>query len=120
MPWRCPVNHPTAMFDREAILAVGGYRNSPMMEDWDLWARCLAAGLRFCNLDQPLVRAKISDLADRRGGISYARAEARMARELRRLGIASQGDTLRHLCLRVPTRLLPERLREFVYREIAR
>lgn len=120
MPWRCPMNHPTTMFDREAILDAGGYRDFPMMEDWDLWARCLAAGLRFHNLDKTLVRAEVSDLVVRRGGLDYAKAEIRMARELRELNIASIKDTLRHLCIRIPPRLLPQRIREGIYQSILR
>lgn len=115
MPWRCPMNHPTIMFDRKAVLEAGGYRNFPMMEDWDLWARCLAAGLQFHNLNQTLVRAELNNLVDRRGGFDYAKAEIRMARELRELGIASRWDTLQHLFLRVPPRLLPSNIRENVY-----
>ena len=106
MSWRCPMNHPTTMFDREAVIDVGGYREFPMMEDWDLWARCLDAGLRFQNLDRTLVRAEVGELADRRSGVDYAKAEVRMAGELQRLGIASRRDTLQHLCLRVPPRVL--------------
>lgn len=120
MPWRCPVNHPTVMFKREAVLRVGGYRDFPMMEDWDLWARCLAAGLRFRNLDQVLVRAHISELNDRRGGLDYARAEVQMARELRELGISSRHDQIKHLSLRVPPRLLPPQLRDKIYEAFAR
>jgi hypothetical protein len=120
MAWRCPINHPTVTFDREAVLEAGGYRHVPMMEDWDLWARCLAGGLRFRNLDRTLVRAQVADLTDRRGGVGYARSELRMARELRRLGIASPTDTARHLCLRVPTRLLPASIRDTVYHVFAR
>lgn len=120
MPWRCPMNHPTTMFDREAILDAGGYRDLPMMEDWDLWARCLAAGLQFRNLNQTLVRAQIDELVDRRGGLGYAKAELRMARELRELGIATRRDTLQHLCLRILPRLLPPRARNAIYRLFAR
>lgn len=120
MPWRCPVNHPTVMFDREAVLNVGGYRDFSMMEDWDLWARCLSSGLQFRNLDQILARAQISDLIDRRGGINYAKAEFQMAQELRNLGLASNRDTLRHLFFRIPPRLLPDRLREIVYQTFVR
>ncbi|AUV84135.1 glycosyl transferase family 2 (plasmid) [Salinigranum rubrum] len=120
MPWRCPMNHPTVMFDREAVLDVGGYRTFPMMEDWDLWARCLAAGLRFRNLDRVLVHAKICGLNDRRGGLDYVRAEVRMAQELRKLGISSRRDMIRHLSLRGPPRLLPPKLRERVYQRFAR
>ncbi|AEM57708.1 putative glycosyltransferase [Haloarcula hispanica ATCC 33960] len=120
MPWRCPMNHPTTMFDREAVLNAGGYRDFPMMEDWDLWARCLAAGLQFRNLDQTLVRAQIDELVDRRGGLDYAKAELRMARELRELGIATHQDTLQHLCLRIPPRLLPPVVRNVIYHLFAR
>jgi len=120
MAWRCPMNHATTMFDREAVLAAGGYRDFPVMEDWDLWARCLAAGLQFRNLDQTLVRAEVSDLVDRRGGLDYAKAEIQMAWELRQLNIASPKDTLQHLSLRIPPRLLPQQVREAVYEIFAR
>ena len=120
MPWRCPLNHPTTMFEREAVLEAGGYRDFPMMEDWDLWARCLADGLQFQNLDQTLVRAQIDELVDRRGGLDYAKAELRMARELRELGIATPRHTLQHLCLRIPPRLLPPQARNAIYRLFAR
>jgi glycosyltransferase involved in cell wall biosynthesis len=120
MSWRCPMNHPTTMFDREAVLDAGGYRDFPMMEDWDLWARCLAAGLQFRNLDQTLVRAEVNDLVDRRGGLDYAKAEIQMAWELRELQIASPKDTLQHFVLRIPPRLLPQQVREAVYQIFAR
>ncbi|MFC6990533.1 hypothetical protein ACFQH3_01260 [Haladaptatus sp. GCM10025707] len=120
MPWRCPLNHPTVMFDREAVLGAGGYRDFPMMEDWDIWARCLAAGLHFWNLDQALVRAQVSDLSGRRGGLDYALSEVRMARQLRELGIAKRRDTLKHLSLRVPPRLFPASVRGAIYARFAR
>lgn len=120
MAWRCPLNHPTVTFKREAVLDAGNYRPFPMMEDWDLWARCLAAGCRFRNLDTALVSASVDDLAARRGGWGYVRAELRMARELRQLDIASPMDTVRHLTVRIPPRLLPAPAREYVYRRWAR
>jgi len=120
MSWRCPMNHPTTIFDRDAVIDAGGYRDFPMMEDWDLWARCLSAGLRFRNLDQALVRAEVKDLVDRRGGLDYAKAEIRMARELQDLGVASMQDTLQHLCFRIPPRLLPQQVRQRVYQTLAR
>lgn len=32
---------------RESVLAVGGYRDLPALEDWDLWVRMDAAGYKF-------------------------------------------------------------------------
>ncbi|MDF1563172.1 MAG: glycosyltransferase [Deltaproteobacteria bacterium] len=51
-----PLAHPTVMFRREAILAVGGYRERGWPEDHDLWLRCLRAGQRLAKLPEVLVR----------------------------------------------------------------
>lgn len=37
----------TALFRPERALAVGGYRDLPLLEDWDLWVRMSQAGSRF-------------------------------------------------------------------------
>jgi glycosyltransferase EpsE len=49
--WTCPVVHPTVMFKRESILRVGNYSDkSGRRDDYELWFRCEAAGLKFSNL----------------------------------------------------------------------
>jgi glycosyltransferase involved in cell wall biosynthesis len=40
----CPIPHPTWMFDRDALLAVGGYRECEWPEDLDLLYRLLEKG----------------------------------------------------------------------------
>jgi glycosyltransferase involved in cell wall biosynthesis len=42
-----PLCHPATMLRRSAVLAVGGYRDVPWPEDWDLWLRLVAAGHRI-------------------------------------------------------------------------
>jgi len=49
-----PFVHPSVMFRREAVLAVGGYRDFGWAEDYDLWLRLAAAGIRFARLPQAL------------------------------------------------------------------
>jgi glycosyltransferase involved in cell wall biosynthesis len=49
-----PFVHPSVMFRREAVLAVGGYRDLGWAEDYDLWLRLAAAGVRFARLPQAL------------------------------------------------------------------
>lgn len=54
--WTNPFIHSTVVFRREAILRVGSYppvRSGP--EDYDLWFRCAAEGLRFANLPVALL-----------------------------------------------------------------
>ncbi len=50
-----PFVHPSVMFRREAVEQVGGYRDLGWAEDYDLWLRLAAAGIRFARLPQPLL-----------------------------------------------------------------
>jgi len=49
-----PFVHPSVMFRRDAVLAVGGYRDMGWAEDYDLWLRLAAAGARFARINAPL------------------------------------------------------------------
>jgi len=51
----CPVPHPTFLLRREAFEAVGGYRDCPWAEDYDLCMRFFAAGWRFEKAPEPLL-----------------------------------------------------------------
>ena len=51
-----PLSHPTVMFRKQAILEIGGYRDLDWPEDYDLWLRAAAAGLRFAKVNQTLLR----------------------------------------------------------------
>ena len=55
--WTCPMNHPTVMFRKDKILSVGGYNSDagPRQDDYDLWFRCAAKGLRFANIPESLL-----------------------------------------------------------------
>lgn len=49
-----PLAHPSVLFDRDRILALGGYRDRGWPEDYDLWLRLFAAGARFGKVDRVL------------------------------------------------------------------
>lgn len=49
------VAHPSVMFRRSAILALGGYRSFPQTQDLDLWLRALDSGLQISNLSRALL-----------------------------------------------------------------
>lgn len=50
-----PLAHPSVCFRREAVEAVGAYREGDFPEDYDLWLRMAAAGRRFAKLPQVLL-----------------------------------------------------------------
>jgi hypothetical protein len=49
-----PFVHPSVMFRKEAVLAVGGYWDMGWAEDYDLWLRLASAGTRFARLPHTL------------------------------------------------------------------
>lgn len=49
-----PIVHPTVMYRKDAIIAVGKYRDMGWAEDYDLWLRLALQGCRFTVLDEIL------------------------------------------------------------------
>ncbi len=50
-----PLAHPSVMMPTDHLRALGGYRAFDGPEDYDLWLRCHAAGLRFGKLERTLL-----------------------------------------------------------------
>jgi len=50
-----PLVHPSVMMRRPALQALEGWRAFDGPEDYDLWLRAYAAGLRFGKVDEPLL-----------------------------------------------------------------
>jgi glycosyltransferase involved in cell wall biosynthesis len=60
--WTIPVIHPAVLFRRESIQRVGSYSSAlRRRQDYDLWFRCAAAGLRFANIPEPLIYYRFTD-----------------------------------------------------------
>lgn len=51
--------HSSAMMRRAAITGLGGYSEKTVTEDYDLWVRCAASGLRLGRIQLPLVAKRI-------------------------------------------------------------
>jgi glycosyltransferase involved in cell wall biosynthesis len=114
-----PFNHPTVVYRRRAVQAAGGYQDLPLMEDYLLFARMLAAGARPANLSKPLVNYRIGAGAyARRGGLVLFRSELSLQRRLRRLGFTTPMQYGRNLLVRGGYRLIPETIRRLAYRAL--
>ncbi len=72
-----PFNHPTVVYRRDLVLAVGGYTDFARMEDYLLWAKLILAGARVANVAEPLVKYRVGAGAyARRGGLGAAAGRA--------------------------------------------
>ena len=60
--WICPFGHPTVSFRKNAILRVGSYNpnSGPRQDDYELWFRCVAGGLKCKNIDEPLLYFRVT------------------------------------------------------------
>jgi hypothetical protein len=106
--WRNPINHPAVILRRQQVLAIGGYRDCPGFEDYDLWLRLLQQGGQLDNLRQPLVLARVgSGHLARRRGPSYVVKEWRFLLACAGAGILGWPQVLLLIGLRTPIRLLP-------------
>lgn len=57
---RCPFNHPSVMFRKEAALKAGGYpKNALLFEDHLLWTKMLRIG-KVCNLREVLMKYRFN------------------------------------------------------------
>ncbi len=114
-----PINHPTLMFRRDAVLAVGGYRDVPWLEDYDLMIRLIGSGVRLHNTQQVLVKFRGGAPAQRRRrGGSIARSEWELQCTLRDQGLISRLGMIRNWALRNAYRSAPESWRMALYRRM--
>ena len=118
---RNPMNHPSVMYRKDAVLKAGGYRPMLWFEDYYLWVRMLQSGAKFYNLQTPLVhmRAGTAQL-ERRRGIAYAKQEFFFQRELRRIRFINTPQMLLNLITRIGVRMLPKQAVASLYRNIRR
>ncbi|HEU5161424.1 MAG TPA: glycosyltransferase [Streptosporangiaceae bacterium] len=114
-----PFNHPTVVYRRSAVLVAGGYGDVPLMEDYWLFVRMIAAGASVTNVPEPLVYYRVGNGAyERRGGLGLLRAELRLQRELFGSGFTSRMQYIRNVSIRGGYRLVPTWIRRPVYRRL--
>jgi len=77
--WTSPLQHSTVFFRRDAIRRTGSYSATlRRRQDYDLWFRCVAGGLRFANIPEPLIYYRFTDDFYRKNDIGVALDQARI------------------------------------------
>ena len=113
---RNPMNHPSVMFRKEAVLRAGSYRHCPLFEDYDLWVRMFRTGAVFHNLQRPLLFFRMSDqMFNRRGGAGYIRTETKFQWSLYRGHHISLLRMVSNILQRALVRVLPNWCRKNMY-----
>jgi len=89
-----PLVHPAAAIRRGALEALGGWRDGPFPEDYDLWLRAAEAGHALSNVAEPLLLWRESPGRATRRDPRYAleRHVALKCAHLRRTALATRGE----------------------------
>lgn len=112
---RCPFNHMTVAYQKSAVLECGGYQD--LQEDYYLWIKLVALGKRVANLPEVLVYARVGNgMVGRRRGIAQAKAEWRLFKLKRQVGMQGVVSGFITFIMRVLPRLLPTSLLSHFYK----
>lgn len=121
---RTPLGHPSVMFKKSSVLAVGGYNVSLLnQQDYELWARMISAGYHIDNLKTVLLNMRVDNtsFSKRRSGYRYFSYSLTIQKKLLRLKLTN----IFFFSLSVVQRFLffviiPPEFRAFLYRKILR
>ena len=118
---RSPFNHVTVMFKKSALEKAGSYESFYLFEDWYLWVKMYLCGARFANIDSVLVNVRISNMANRRGGMKYYRSCVKLLKFMRKNNVIGFGKYIKTCAVRFCGYvLLPNKLREWAYKKFLR
>ena len=116
------MNQMTVMFKKSSVEKVGGYIDWFCDEDYYLWLRMALAGMKFQNVDETLVYARVGkEMYQRRGGVKYFKSEAKLQGFMLKNKIISLPTYVINVAKRLVVQvLLPNKLRGWVFKKFAR
>lgn len=119
---RCPMNQMTVMFKKSSVKKVGGYIDWFCDEDYYLWLRMALADMRFANIPETLVYARVGkEMYRRRGGVKYFKSEAKLQGFMLKNKVISFPRYMINVNKRLIVQvLLPNKLRGWVFKKFAR
>lgn len=118
---RNPLNHPTVMFKKSVIIAVGSYKEINLFEDYYLWLRVLKNGYTVSNIDDILVHFRIgNDMVERRHGFSYMLKELAFFKRCYKEKLITVDALLLQIVTRLPLRLMPKQILKLIYKNMLR
>ncbi len=106
--FRFCMNHPAAMFRKNAILAAGNYIPFAGLEDYHLWARMILNGSEMATIGQVLYYHRWEkQLLKRRSGLKRAVLQIKLQKEFLKAGFINKPQFLRNVLIRTTAAILP-------------
>ena len=120
--FRNPINHPSVMFRKSDVLSVGSYKHWNLNEDYFLWLRMIQKGYVFRNINEPLVKMRITNETYlRRGGWKYFITQKRLFDYMLNNGMINIFEYTYNNLVRLIMRVfIPNRIRKILYLKVLR
>lgn len=118
---RCPLNHMTVVYWKDAVLKAGSYQTLMWNEDYYLWGRMLNNNIKIMNIPEVLVYARAgADMFSRRGGLKYFKNEVELQKKFLNMHFIDKQTFIINIITRGTVRILPNALRGFIYKNLLR
>lgn len=118
---RNPFNHPSVMFKKSKVLAVGSYKSNFRLEDYYLWIDMLKFGCKGYNVQEPLLFMRVTpDMYKRRSGTALVKSLYNLRIYMLKLGMIKKMEFLSIIIIQTTLALLPNKLRGIIYRFLLR
>lgn len=119
--FRSPVNHATVFFRKSSVLCAGGYQHCHFMEDYHLWIRMYAKGMKISSVPEVFYLCKMDhNTLKRRGGWKYVVSELEIQRLLLKKNIISPSRYFINILIRCGGKLIPGNIRSGLYKTFFR
>ncbi|MGU5818707.1 glycosyltransferase [Aeromonas caviae] len=112
---RSPVSHPSVMFKKSTVLAVGGYPEFRKSQDFALWSLLIVKHARFANISNALLKMRSGRSMMERRGFSYLKFEYQVMKFQYEIGFISKGQFILFASIRTFFRILPQRVKTVLY-----
>lgn len=119
--FRCPINHPVSIFRKKAVIDSGSYQHIRLFEDYYLWGRMMVKGYKFHNIQETLLKFRLSpQMYSRRGGLKYALTEINLINKFRKIGYVDFLSSVFAIISRFIVRIIPNSTRKLIYTKLLR
>jgi glycosyltransferase involved in cell wall biosynthesis len=114
--WRNPFNHQTVIYERAAVLNLGGYPVVGSSEDYALWSKFLVAGYEVANLPNVLVKARTgSSFYTRRQGLKFLKGEIQSLKSQYNSNFYNRFEFILQIFVRIIVRIMPTKIIKILY-----
>ncbi|MCM1508607.1 MAG: glycosyltransferase [Ruminococcus flavefaciens] len=118
---RTPFAHPAVIMKKSHVLSAGNYKSAFLHEDFDLFIRMLKQGDIGYTIKEPLVFIRINeDFYKRRGGVFYLKSLLKFNLKQLKSGWMKPSDFIIRSASNIVFCLLPNQIRDFMYRRVLR